>query len=266
MAKTPAPKKGISGKPKKTVRSGKPARPKPTKMGGKARISAKSPSRKAMKKPASKPIKSGKSAASTKTQNPEQPVRTRQGFTPPPPPPEPPPPLLRESKSTVAALVRLEKGIKALYQKDFKRARAEFNSLEQDYPGETEILARARTYRQICAREEAAHKKPTITNDQLYSLGVIEHNRGNYDGALAYFQQSLAQRPDSDYIHYSIASSLAMKGDALEAIQALRKAIELNEDNRIYAKNDSDFLSLQVHKEFTDLVGLTPASSGVSPE
>ncbi len=263
MAKTRAPKKGDGGKQKKTVRSGKPARPKPTKTGGKVKAKSKSPSRKAMKTPAAKPIKTSRHAKAAKSSTSD--VKSRSGFAAPPPPPEPPPPLLRESKSTVAALARLEKGIKSLYQKDFKKARAEFNALLDDYPGETEILARARTYLQICAREESAHKKPTITNDQLYSLGVMEHNRGNYDGALSYFNQSLSQRPDSDYIHYSIASSLAMKGDALESIQALRRAIELNEDNRIYAKNDSDFLSLHVHKEFTDLVGLTPVSAGDFP-
>ncbi len=174
--------------------------------------------------------------------------------------------MLRESKSTTAALVRLEKGIKALYQKDFRKGRAEFKSLVEDHPGETEILARARSYLRICAREEATHRRPAITNDQLYGLGVIEHNRANYEGALNHYHRSLVQRPEADFIHYSIASSLAMKGETLEAIQALRKAIELNEDNRIYAKNDSDFFSLHVHKEFTDLVGLTPASAGDSPE
>jgi len=39
------------------------------------------------------------------------------------------------------------------------------------------------------------------------------------------------------------------------AIQNLRKAIELNEDNRVYAKNDPDFSSLYSLKEFIDLVG-----------
>ncbi len=261
MAKTPALKKSVRGKQRKTVRSGKPTRPQSA---SKSTVTTKTHSRKGKHKPAAKPAK--KPVGHVKTAAMGSSAKARSGFSAPPPPPEPAPPLLRESKSTAAALARLEKGIKALYQKDFKKSRAELNSLLEDYPGETEILARARTYLQICAREEAAHKKPTITNDQLYSLGVMEHNRGNYEGALSYFHQSLSQRPEADFIHYSIASSLAMKGDALEAIQALRKAIELDEDNRIYAKNDSDFLSLHVHKEFTDLVGLTPSSAGDSPE
>src|SRR5439155_24349777 len=34
------------------------------------------------------------------------------------------------------------------------------------------------------------------------------------------------------------------------------KAIDLNEDNRVYAKNDPDFAPLHVEREFVDLVGL----------
>jgi hypothetical protein len=53
-----------------------------------------------------------------------------------------------------------------------------------------------------------------------------------------------------------MAASFAMKGDSEEAVESLGKAIELNEDNRIYAKNDSDFKLLHNHQVFADLIGL----------
>jgi len=182
------------------------------------------------------------------------------------PAPETPPRLLRESKTTTAALGLLEKGIKLIYQKDFRKARAELKSLIDTYSGEAEIVARARSYIQICDREEATHKKQATTNDQIYAFGVMEHNRGNYDAAIAYFHQSLEKHPNVDYIIYSLAASLALKGSALEAIANLRKAIELNEDNRIYAKNDTDFSSLQNQKEFSDLVGISPPPANESQQ
>ncbi len=174
------------------------------------------------------------------------------------PAPEKPPRVLTESKTTTAALSLLEKGIKLLYQKEIKKARQEFESILADYPGEAEIVARARSYLLICDREEAAHKKPSVSQDELYSLGVMEHNRGNYDGAITYFQQSLDKHPNADHVYYSLAASKAMKNDVVEAIENLRKAIELNEDNRVYAKNDPDFAPLHSEKEFADLVGLKP--------
>jgi tetratricopeptide (TPR) repeat protein len=175
------------------------------------------------------------------------------------------PRLLRQTKTTSAALALLEKGIELIFQKEFKKARNELKTLLEAYPGELDILARARSYIQICDREEAAQKKQAISTDQLYSLGVLEHNKGNYDTALSYFHQSLEKHPGADYIYYSVAASLAMKGNAAESIENLRKAVELNEDSRVYAKNDSDFATLQAKKEFAELVGIAPIP-GTEPQ
>lgn len=171
--------------------------------------------------------------------------------------------LLRETKATTAALGLLARGIKLIYQKEFRKARVELKSLIESYAAEPEILARARTYLRICDREEAAHKKPVIGNDQLYTLGVMEHNRGDYEKAVTYFRQSLEKNPKSDHIYYSLAASCAVKGEIAEALRNLQKAVELNEENRVYAKNDSDFAPLHGEKEFSDLVGWSqPAVSG----
>ena len=165
--------------------------------------------------------------------------------------------LLRESKTTSAALAVLEKGIKLIYQKEFKKAHVELKNLVEIYSSETEILARARSYIRICDREEAAHKRPAVTNDQLYTLGVMAHNRGDYENAISFFRQSLEKHRDSDYIYYSLAASCAMKGDAREAVASLRRAVELNDENKIFAKNDADFSSLHSQREFAELVGIT---------
>jgi tetratricopeptide (TPR) repeat protein len=168
----------------------------------------------------------------------------------------PPPRLLRDTKGTAAALTLLERAIKLIHQKEFKKAHAELNSLMTAHPEEKEILARARSYIQICDREQSTGKKTPITNDQLYALGVLEHNRGDYKTAISHFSQAIQKHHDADYIYYSMAASMAAIGDAGAAIQNLRKATELNEDNRVYAKNDPDFSSLYSLKEFADLVGL----------
>jgi len=166
--------------------------------------------------------------------------------------------LLRQTKTTTAALSHLGKGIEFIHKKDFKKARSEFTTLVRSFPEETEILARARSYLQICDREENAQKNPEITADQLYSLGVLEHNKANYDTAIAYFQQSLKKHPDADYIYYSVAASLARKGDLKASVEHLKKAIELNEDSRIYARNDDDFSAFESNEEFAELLGISP--------
>lgn len=178
------------------------------------------------------------------------------------PPPEKPPRLLGDTKSTAAALVLLERAIKLIFSQDFRRARAEIKALLETYPGEKEILARARSYLQICTREEAALHKSAVTGDQLYTFGIVEHNRGNYDSAISAFNQLLAKQPDADYLHYALAASFALKGDSEQALANLRRAIGLNESNRVYAKNDPDFNSLHELSEFADLVGVVLQEKG----
>ncbi len=165
--------------------------------------------------------------------------------------------LLRQTKATAAALTLLGKGVELIFQKEFKKARTELKSLLEQYPGELEILARARSYIQICDREESNLRKQPVTSDQLYALGVMEHNKANYDAAISYFLQSLEKHPHADYIYYSVAASQAMKGDLAQSIENLRKAVDLNDDSRIYAKNDADFAALQSRREFAELVGLS---------
>jgi len=120
------------------------------------------------------------------------------------PAPDKPPRLLGDTKSTAAALSLLEKAIKLIFWKDFRRARAEIKALMETYPGEKEILAKARSYLLICDREEAALRKPAVTGDQLYMFGVVEHNRGNYESAISVFNQLLAKQPDADYLYYAM--------------------------------------------------------------
>ncbi|MCL2877941.1 MAG: tetratricopeptide repeat protein [Acidobacteria bacterium] len=165
--------------------------------------------------------------------------------------------LLRRTKTTASALAQLEKGIEFIYRKDFKKAITELQSLIEKYPNEAEITVRARSYLDICRRSEARQKKTPATNDQTYALGVLEHNRTNYDKAIAYFQQSLEKYPRADYIYYSIAAALTLKGSVAEAIENLRRAVELNGDSRVHAKNDSDFAALESIKEFQELIGVS---------
>lgn len=257
MPKTTARKK-VSKLPRRKTKA-KPA-PKAAARGKSSKARARTPAR---GKPA--PVRAAESRAIENAAREESkaPVLIAPAAAPAAPPPKPAR-LLRDSKSTSAALGLLEKAIKLIHQREFRKARLELESLVELYPGEAEIAARARTYIQICLREEAARQKRPPTNDELYALGVLEHNRGNYDAAIAYFRQALEKRPDTDYILYSLAASLALKGEFEAALEYLKKAIDLNEDNRVYAKNDSDFACLQDRAEFSALLGLNPAPAGAT--
>ena len=170
--------------------------------------------------------------------------------------------LLRRTKTTTSALAQLEKGIEAIHRKDFKKALTELQSLIEKYPNEAEITVRARSYLDICRRGEARRTKTPMTHDQSYALGIFEHNRNNYDKAIACFRQSLERYPRADYIYYSIAASLALKGNVAEAIENLHQAVKLNDNSRVHAKNDPDFAVLEGNKEFLELIGISVPHQG----
>jgi tetratricopeptide (TPR) repeat protein len=265
MAKVSASKKNKGQKSGKAARPAKKSRPKPAPKPRKKAVALK---RKAPPKAAKKARAVGSKVKAPKSSS----RRARKGSPGAKAEPRkaaarpavaaPPPRLLRHTKTTSAALALMEKGIEYIYKKDYRRARTELQSLLESYPSEAEILARARSYLRICDREESQHKRQAVTSDQFYALGVLEHNRGNYDEAISYFLRSLERHPDADYIYYSVAASLAMKGDLDGSLDNLRKAIGLNGDSRIYAKNDPDFSVLQTKREFADLVGLGQTPSG----
>ena len=52
-----------------------------------------------------------------------------------------------------------------------------------------------------------------------------------------------------------------MKGELAESIKNLQKAVELNDESRVYAKNDSDFAALQSKKDFAELLGIVPPAA-----
>lgn len=262
MAKSSAEKKAAGRKrPASSSVKKAPAGKKPT---GGSRTPAASQAKHETQTAPARAGKSRQPSGKTSGAAPGNPSAQRKTVLPaqPTPPPEQPPRLLRETKSTAAALALLEKSIKLIFWKDYRRARAELLSLIQNHPAESEILARARSYLQICEREDKALHKVAVASDQLYTLGVIEHNRGNYDAAVAIFHQSLVKHSESDFVYYALAASCALRGDAEQALAHLRKAIALNEANRVYAKNDTDFNSLHERGEFADLVGMTQHGRG----
>src|SRR5512134_2842739 len=59
-------------------------------------------------------------------------------------------------------LESFEKGVKAMGKRDFARAAEIFGELIAAYPGERELLERARSYQTLCARAVEDAKRPSF--------------------------------------------------------------------------------------------------------
>ena len=152
------------------------------------------------------------------------------------------------------ALKELERGMAHLQKQNYAEALERFQSIVDSFPQEKELLDRAAVYIRICKgmidRKPPQPKKP----EDFFYFGVIKANEAEYDEAVTYLSRALETSPKDEKVHYVLASTLALKGDRQEALDHLRKAVELNATNRIYARNDPDFEPLRDDETFQNLI------------
>jgi tetratricopeptide (TPR) repeat protein len=153
-------------------------------------------------------------------------------LTAPPPPPRRP--------AFYEALAVYETGVRALQRHDFQAAADSLRSVIQRYPGERELVERAKLYLQVCERETARRPSGPQTPSEWVYAATVALNSGDVDGALGHLTRALDKAPDSDHAHYIMAVALTDKGDTPLALVHLRHAIALNPDNRSVALQDPD--------------------------
>jgi tetratricopeptide (TPR) repeat protein len=86
-------------------------------------------------------------------------------------------------------------------------------------------------------------------------------NSGDYASALEHLRAVEQQLPESDHAQYMRAVIAAARGDHGEALDRMRRAIELNPENRALARHDSDLDALRGDETFRLLVEPTAGSS-----
>ncbi len=77
---------------------------------------------------------------------------------------------------------------------------------------------------------------------------------GYYETGLALDRRLATLRPDSQLVLYNLACSLALTGQADEAMDALRRAIELGYEDVAHMLQDEDLVSLHGDARFTRLL------------
>jgi tetratricopeptide (TPR) repeat protein len=178
--------------------------------------------------------------------------------------PEAPPPPPRRP-AFYEALAVYEAGVRALQRHDYQAGAEGFRGVIQRYPGERELVERARLYLQVCERENARRPPalPQTTTEWVYAA-TVALNDGDQEGALSHLSKALEKSPDNDHAHYIMAVALTDKGDSASALRHLRQAIELNPDNRSTAIQDPDLNALRDLSAFHEVLSAAGAA-GNSP-
>ena len=81
------------------------------------------------------------------------------------------------------------------------------------------------------------------------------YRAGEYDQLAERLGPVLADDPPYSAIHYNAACIFSLTGRSEEALEHLRRAIELSANARDYAKNDTDLDAIREEPAFKELVG-----------
>jgi hypothetical protein len=79
-------------------------------------------------------------------------------------------------------------------------------------------------------------------------------NAGAYGDGLAHLEGLSAESPDNDHVQYMLAVVRSLRGELDLACQHLRRAVELNAENRFLARQDADFELLRRDPRFRQIV------------
>jgi tetratricopeptide (TPR) repeat protein len=167
-------------------------------------------------------------------------------------PPEPP----RRQVSS-AVLRAFEQAVKVFNRRQYAEAKGMFENLQSRFPNEVEIISRAQTYIQVCSQKLAHTPSLPRNADELYDRGVFALNIGDFTQARSFFEKALRLRPDEPHLLYSLAATHAQTGSHDQAIDYLRRSIQIQPRFRAQALNDMDFSDLRENKQFLELLGLT---------
>ena len=164
--------------------------------------------------------------------------------------------MVAATKRAVQPFDRFEKGLRLLFKKDYAKAQKQFLAAKKAGSDNSELQARADQYLKVCDRKVNPPKPfvPT-TPEEEFDLAVFHHNQGAYEDALKAYQKALKRsKGDLDYVYYGMAASEACRGKAKKALEHLKKAIEIDERTRFFARSDPDFERLAKSDEFLKLV------------
>ena len=151
------------------------------------------------------------------------------------------------------AVTLYERGLKALQRKHYDRAAAAFLQV-LEFPEERELHERARLYLNVCRRESGPEPKVPRTVDDRILAATLALNRGDVDQALSLLRSAATSQPARDHVQYMLALVHAMRGDAETAGEHLKKAIALNPDNRLQARQERDFDSVRRTRPFLEAI------------
>ncbi len=156
------------------------------------------------------------------------------------------------------ALSAYSEAMKEFHKGKFEKASDLLHGVIEKHASEREFAERSKMYLAIC--EARLKEAPQVPNPKTYEdfchFGVYHMNLGHYEEALKMLEKALKLKPEEAVAHYLSAGVLARTNQPEEALEALKKAIQIDKFYKILAQNEADFETLWEDKKFKLLTRL----------
>jgi tetratricopeptide (TPR) repeat protein len=151
-----------------------------------------------------------------------------------------------------ASLQHYQSALQLMQQAKFEKALIAFEKLLGTAP--VPLAERCRMYITACHRELSKSKRIFASPEEQYDYAVSLLNTDYYEEAREQFTEILQTNPTADYALYGLAVLDAITGQVEECLEHLSGAIDSNPRNRLQARTDTDFQSMQDDPRFTELL------------
>jgi tetratricopeptide (TPR) repeat protein len=158
----------------------------------------------------------------------------------------------------IEAVALYERGLERLQHHDYEGAAGLFRSVLQRFPDEKELHERVHLYLNVCERQSGPREpSPQTVEERLYAA-TLAFNGGKYDQAITQLRLVRDEDPDHDHALYMLAVAHAQRGEYVESLAHLARAIALNPENRAMAKSDPDLEPLRADASFRSVLNTPP--------
>jgi tetratricopeptide (TPR) repeat protein len=151
-----------------------------------------------------------------------------------------------------AFLAQYEAALKLITAAKYDKALEIFTKLLPESPDD--IAPSVRNYVRACEAETSRSAAKFSNPEERYDYAISLLNDQHYEDAREHFEAILKGDHQADYAFYGMALLAAMTCDSPRCIEHLAEAIRLNPQNRLFARNDSDFESVADDPSFTELL------------
>ena len=151
------------------------------------------------------------------------------------------------------ALMIYEAGVTGVQKRKFSIAAKALKEVLDEYPEERELKERAKLYLAVCERElKPLVSEPTSLDERIYAA-TVSLNSGAVKTAIEHLNAVASEKPSDANVHYMLAVAHALSSDTDMSVTHLERAITLNPDNRLLARQEPDFENIRQTDRFGDL-------------